>query len=313
MIVVWVLLVAVGLAVSILSSGRALTAAEKLGLRMGLSPHVIGLTIVAIGTDLPEVANSIIASAEGRGDLNVGDSTGSAATQITLVVGVLCLLRPLPVKRRLVAISGALIVAGFALAALVLANGELSRSDGALLVGAWVVASFVVYRTTGFTHELESDMADTPAGPSTGPWILTARTLLWLTFVAGGATVAVTAFGRMVDDLGVPEYATSFILLALGTSLPELIVNGKAVRAGMTTLAVGGLLGSTLLDATLSLGIGPLLFPTDVSDAAAQATLIVGAIVAAAVLLLLRADVHGKLTGALAIGLYLMLYPTVIG
>lgn len=312
MLLVWALLVVAGLTASVLSSGRALTYAEALGLRAGLSPHVVGLTIVAIGTDLPEIANSIIASAEGRGDLNVGDSTGSAATQITLVLGILCFIRPLPVKRRLVAISGSLIVAGFALASLFIADGRLSRIDGALLIASWVLASFLVHRTTGVGHEMAPELSAEELDSGPGPWILAGGALLALAIVAAGATVAVTAFGRLVDDIGVPEYASSFLLLSLGTSLPELIVDGRAARAGMTSLAVGGILGSTLLDATLSLGAGPLLFPTDVSADAARTTLVVGGIVAMAMLLLLRTKVHGRLTGVLAIGLYLLLFPIVI-
>ncbi|MCP4434692.1 MAG: sodium:calcium antiporter [Actinomycetia bacterium] len=307
MIALWLLLVAAGLTASVLSGGRALTWAEDLGHKVGLAPHIIGLTIVAIGTDLPEIANSIIASAEGRGDLNVGDSTGSAATQITLVLGILCLIRPIPVSRRFVAIAGGLTVVAFGLGALLMSNGSLSHLDGALLVSAWIVATIVLRYTT----DVPLEVSEAPSGGA-GAAVLAGKTLLALAVVAVGATVAVTAFGRVVDELGVPEYATSFLLLAFGTSLPELIVNARAVRAGMVSLAIGGIIGASLIDATLSLGIGPLIFPTDVSSDAAWGTLMVGGVVALAVLLLLRSKVHGRLTGVLAIGLYLVLFPVVI-
>lgn len=313
MVLVWILLVVAGLTASVLSSGKALSSAEALGLRARIPPHVVGLTIVAVGTDLPEIANSIIASAQGRGDLNVGDSTGSAATQITLVLGVLCLIRPLPVKRRLVAIAGGLTVLAFGLAAWLMSGGNLSRLDGAILLLAWALSTLVVHRTTAFGDDIASELPSTEEVAGPGTLRLGLAALGGLAIVAVGATVAVTAFGRLVEDIGVPDYASSFLLLSVGTSLPELIVNGRAVRAGMTALAVGGILGSSLIDATVSLGIGPFLFPTEVSADAARTTLIVGGVVALAVLLLLRTKVHGKLTGFLAIGLYLLLFPIVIG
>ena len=306
MIAVWAVLVVAGLSVSVVASGSALRTSEALGRRAGLSPIVIGLTIVSIGTDLPEIANSILASAAGRGDLNVGDSTGSAATQITLVLGVLCLLRPLAVGRRFAAIAGAFTVSAFVVAAAMMSDGSLSRLDGLLLVLIWVAATAVTGRS--------APLAETRRAESSGPGIalLAGKALLALAVVGAGAALAVTAFGRLTDDLGVPEYATSFLVLSIGTSLPELLVDGRAVLRGMGALALGDILGSSLIDATLSLGIGPLLFPTAVSAEAARGTLLVGAVVAAAVILLVSRRLHDWKSGLTAIGLYLLLFPLVI-
>lgn len=307
MVVLWAALVVAGLATSVAASGRALGAAEALGHRARLSPYIIGLTIVSIGTDLPEIANSILASATGRGDINVGDSTGSAATQITLVLGVVCLVQPIRVNRRVVASAGFLTVGGFLVGAAMMADGSLSRLDGAILVLGWLGAMAIVALTT-------DDVPTVSQPPRSGPGVplLVGQALLLLGVVAIGAAVAVSAFGRATEELGVPEYATSFIVLSIGTSLPELIVDTRAVRQGSGALAVGDILGSSLIDATLSLGIGPLLFPTMVSPDAARGTLLVGGVVLAAVLLLLRRTEHGWRTGVAALALYLVLFPIVI-
>ena len=331
MLVVWIVLLVLGLAASIAASERALDAAEALGLRTGIPSHIVGLTIVSVGTDLPEIANSIVASAAGRGDLNVGDSTGSAATQITLVLGVLCLLRPLVADRRLVGSAGLLTVAAFAVAAWMMTDLTLSRLEGAVLVLGWVGSTALVYRITASpSAELsapgpegrrapvgappdpaEGDGADRPED---GPGIpsLVVRTLVALAVVAFGAVLAVEAFAEATELLGVPDYATSFLVLSLGTSLPELLVDSRAVMTGMGALALGDVLGSSLIDATLSLGIGPLLFPTAVSAGTARATLMVGGVVLATVLLLLRRRTHSRGTGISAIVLYLALFPIVI-
>jgi len=95
MILFWILAAVAGLSLAVWSSGRTLDSAVSLARRLGLSPFIIGMTIIAIGGDLPEIANSITASAQGHGDLNVGDSIGSVVTQLTLVAGLLCFLLPM--------------------------------------------------------------------------------------------------------------------------------------------------------------------------------------------------------------------------
>ena len=118
--------------------------------------------------------------------------------------------------------------------------------------------------------------------------------------------------GEITDSMGVPEYATSFFVLSVGTSLPELIVDGRALRQGSGALALGDILGSTLVDSTLTLGIGPLLFPIEVSDAATNGTFIVAGVVFFAVLILLTRREHRWPTSILLFALYLALFPLVI-
>lgn len=306
MIVVWGLVVVVGLGVSGIASGKALRAAESLGQLAGLSPFVIGLTIMSIGTDLPEIANSISASAAGRGDLNVGDSTGSAATQITFVLGLLLLMSPLATNRTFVAMTGSLTVLALLAGAGLMNDGELSRIDAAMLVIGWAIATWMISRTS------KLDRTTQPSLFTPDVWRQVLRTLLALAAVGAGAASAVTAFGQITDDLGVPEYATSFFVLSIGTSLPELLVDGRAIRQGSGALALGDLLGSSLVDSTLSLGIGPLMFPTEVSGDAASGTLIVSGVVAAAIALLLTRTRHRWPSGIVLIGLYAALFPLLI-
>ncbi len=118
------------------------------------------------------------------------------------------------------------------------------------------------------------------------------RLLGWLAVVAGSATLVVQAFVRISDDIGVPELVASTVVLALGTSLPELVVDWTALRRGAAALAVGDLFGSSLVDASLAIGIGPLIRPTVVSGQAVSSVLVVAAGVAAATLIwrLRRAD-----------------------
>jgi cation:H+ antiporter len=306
MIALWVALMVAGLAISGVASGKALRSAESLGQLAGLSPFVIGLTILSVGTDLPEIANSLTAAVAGRGDLNVGDSTGSAATQLTFVLGLLLLMRPMTTQRVFVATTGAFTVIALVVGAALMMDGEISRLDGGLLVCAWVGSTFVVARTSRL------DRTSQPSLFGSGALRELRRTLVALAAVGGGAVAAVTAFGQITDELGVPEYATSFFILSVGTSLPELLVDGRAIRSGSASLALGDLLGSSLVDSTLSLGVGPLAVPTDVSTEAAYGTLIVSAVVAGAIIFLLTRTRHSWPSGLVLIGLYAALFPLLI-
>lgn len=306
MIVFWIALIVGGLAVSALASGKALRAAESLGQAAGLSPFVIGLTIMSIGTDLPEIANSISAAVAGRGDLNVGDSTGSAATQITFVLGVLLFMSPIATRRSFVAASGLWTVGALLVGAALMRDGEISRIDGLTLVGLWLAGTVFV----GWTSRDERTSQPKLFTPSVANQAF--KTLVSLAAVGAGAVAAVQGFGHVTDQLGVPEYVTSFFVLSVGTSLPELLVDGRALRRGSGSLALGDLLGSSLVDSTLSLGIGPLVVPTIVSDASGSGTLLVAGVVAVAVCVLLSKTRHQWTTGAVLIALYALLYPLLL-
>lgn len=307
MIAAWAAGVVGGLLIAVLASRRALSAAVDLARVAGLSPFLIGVTIVGVGTDLPEIANSISAAAADRGDLIVGDATGSTATQMTFVLGVLCLLFPVRTDRRFVASSGLMMALALLAGAALLSDGVISRIDGTLLIGAWILGTAVVGATS------RTRRTDQPSLFTRGIGQDVLATLGALALVGAGAVSAVFAFGQITDELGVPEYVTSFFVLSVGTSLPELLVDGRALRQGHGSLALGDILGSSLVDSTLSLGIGPLLFPVDVSSEAADGTYVVAAVVALAVLVLLARTEHRWLTGVVLIGLYAALFPLLIG
>ncbi len=302
----WIVVLVGGLAASGLAAGKALESGQALAEAARVSPFVVGLTVMAVGTDLPEIANSIVASAAGRGDLNVGDSTGSAATQVTFVLGLLCLLRPVRAERTFVASAGVFIVAALLLAASLMRDGHLSRIDGGMLLVVWLVTTYAVSRTARRSRTAQPTLFGQGVGRE--------LTLMMaaLAVVAVGAVGAVTAFGEITERLDVPEYATSFFVLSIGTSLPELLVDGRAVRRGAGAIALGDILGSSLVDSTLSLGIGPLCFPTTVSDAAASGTLVTAGVIALVVLILLRRRDHHRRTGVLLVGCYAVLFPLLI-
>lgn len=300
----WVAALCAGLVVTLFASTRTVDHARKLVEATRIPPFFVGITLLAVGTDLPEIANSLVASFTGHGDLNAGDSIGSVITQATLVLGLLpffvtgFIVRPL----RVIAVCGVTMIS-LAIGALLMRDGDLSRGDGAVLVALWIIGSLVLIRQLA-----GSEVAG--AGNGSPHRIRHAvQALLYLSLVGMGSAVVVTAFAEISALLGLPEYLLSFFLASIGTSLPELVVDVTALRGGHLGMAMGNTLGSSFVDATLSIGIGPLFFPTAVtaglavtgSITAIFAMGLVGAVLAAS-------RTHNRVTGGTLILAYVAVY-----
>ena len=298
MIVVWVVLFVAGLVIASLASRRAVDAALHAADASNTSAGFIGLTVLAIGTDLPEIANSVIAAATDHTDLNVGNAAGSALTQVSLVLAILCFVGHIEADRRLIGAIGGLTVAALALVALLVNDGWFGRLDGLLLVITWVV---VLFGLRSFIAEPSS--TPVASGPIARHVVIAG---VWLLVVAVAATVVVQTFVRITESVGVPEILAGAIVLALGTSLPELIVDWTAIRRGAAALALGDLFGSSLLDATLAIGIGPAITPNAVSSAATATCLVATAGVAAVTVTVVTRRRLDATAGAVLLGIYLV-------
>ena len=300
----WMVVSVLGFGVALAASRKVATHATSLVQSTGLSPFVVGIVVLAIGTDIPEIVNSVITSYAGHGDLNVGDSIGSTFTQMTLVLGLLPFLAgPLVVGRRGVIMIGALTTFAVLVGVILVGDGRLSRIDSVILVAGWVAAIAVAQRVNAWP---DMDGPETVSGPRLRHAL---GTLMYLVVVAGGAVAAVAGMVEVAAILQVPEYIVSFFGASIGTSLPELIVDVTAIRRGAPALALGDILGSSLVDSTLSIGIGPMLFPTDVDAAVAVAGGLYAAVaVALAAMLLGTVRRHNRLSGIVLIGLYVAGY-----
>ena len=312
MIAVWLVALVAGIGVAAYASRRAVDRALDIADRLGMSKGLMGVTIVAIGTDLPEIANSIVSSMSGHGDLVVGDTTGSTLTQVTLILAILALTsRSLQStdgddQRSIVVPVGLMTVAATVLIAVLISDGHLSRIDGAVLVAVWAIAMTAAGRWQRRSHLL-THVSEAPGN------LGLLQLLMWLAIVAGSATVVVQAFVRISEQIGVPELVAGTLVLALGTSLPELVVDWTAIRRGAAALAVGDLFGSSLVDATLAIGIGPLIRPTAVSAEAVSSVLVVAVGVAAATLIWHFRRPRSSLTPVLLLVVYGVCMATIVG
>ena len=297
-----------GLAVALVASDRAVAYTRALAAALGAPAFVVGVALVSIGTDLPEIANSIAAHVQGEGDVNVGDSVGSTLTQYTLVLGLFPLVAVLAIDRLQIGLVSIFTIAGLGLTTLFVADGWLGRLDGAILVLSWAVF------TAALVKVLPGHTADEPPPVAHRSRLVQGGiVLLALGFVGFGATVAVRSLVQLAELAGVPEFAIAFFGASLGTSAPEIVVDFTALVRGAPGIALGDALGSSLVDATLSIGVGPLVAPAEVTPRLAVAgslyALAAVAIVGALLGVLRR---HDRLTGLVLVGLYSFAYVVLI-
>ena len=312
--ILWLGEVTVGLAITVGGSRKAVTNATELARGTRLPPFFVGMTLLALGTDLPEIANSVVASYTNNGDVNVGDSLGSALTQLTLVLGIL----PFAGfaislgERGSALLKGQQTTAWLTAAALVgvavlTIDDHIGRLDAVVLIVAWVAGSRLVYGEARIHQQLVLDE------PVAGRTRLAAQLLLAIVAIGAGATLAVTAIIELAELWGVPTFIVAFFGASIGTSLPELIVADTALRRGEPALAIGDVLGSSFADATLSISVGPLLFPTVIDGNLALTAALVAAGAATIVALLFgRGGDYRRRSGAILLLVYAASWPILL-
>jgi cation:H+ antiporter len=296
-----------GLAILLLSSERTIDQLVKLGSLFGLSTFTIGFVISAIGSDLPEIVNSVLSSYLGYGEITVGNSLGSVATQISLVLGVIpffcqfCRLIP-----RKFAIVGMMEIAVLAVAIGLAVDGDVSRLDGVILIILWVASIYILRRFGGDQVAVESSEAIK---------VPTNRFRLFLFITLGfvgigiGSYLIIESVITISTFFGVSEFILSFFLIAVGTSLPELAVGVAAIRRRHYELALGDIIGSCIVDATLAIGLGPVLFPITVAGSEILITGLYTMFLSLVVVLLLAwRGINDRRSGALFITLYGLSY-----
>lgn len=296
-----------GVALLVYSSNKAIDHSIQIALEWGISPFVVGLILVSIGTDFPEIVNSIVSSSLGHADISVGDSLGSVLTQMTLVIGLLpFIVKKFKVDRKKIAIIGACEVLALILAVSITEKGYITRLNALFLVASWPIFLLLIRNAT-------TKKSKEKRGPTKIPVKRHFRHLLVAALgfigVSIGAYVVVQSVIQLSAAFQVSEFLISFFVLAIGTSLPELVVELTAIRKGQFELAIGDAIGSCIVDASVSIGIGQLFFPQMVSGETALITglyAIFGSIVV--ILTLALRKKLDKKAGALFIIIYLLSY-----
>jgi cation:H+ antiporter len=294
-----------GLAALVAGADRAVTAAGDLALYYGVSPFFISVTLISVGTSIPEMVTSVYAAYYGAGDLVVGNIVGSETAQITLAVGVVALIAPFVTERRNVLVYGSAMLLAMIIMVLTLDDGVVARSEGFLMMLAYVQFVYTLYTNEGGA-EIAAEVIEEPTEPErTLPWIVGG-----LALVVVGGQLMVTNGVALAGAFGVPEYLIG-LLTGLGTTLPEIVVAGIAAHEGQGGISVGSILGSNVTDPVFSLGVGALFFDVVVTDVAALGPSLAYMFVASAAVLSLFYWRRG-IDRRAAVGCLLLYLPTFV-
>jgi len=252
-------LLIVSLAVLVKASDFFVEAAESIGLALGIPPFIIGVTIVAFGTSLPELASSIAAVNEGVSDVVIGNVVGSNVANIALVLGLVALIgKEVKMNDYIMHVDIPLLVISAFLLWFVVADGTVSLFDSIVLLAALVI--FLV-------HSLKGNGDDTVEKTKIS-WKTIVLLLVSAVFIKFGADYTVKGIIGLSSMLGIGSAVIAQSLVALGTSLPEVFVSFAAAKKGQTDMAIGNVLGSNIFNTyavtAIPALIGPLIIPAGV-------------------------------------------------
>ena len=293
----------------------------------GISPLIIGLTVVSIGTSAPEVLVSINAALSNAAELAVGNALGSNMANIGLVLGVTLLIAPTPVQKHLLTQEGLVLLVITAIAGFCLYDGYLGRTESAILAGLIFPLIFIAvkYKKTHVSPEevaVGEDIPDITMGAATLWFIIGLAVLL------ASAEVTVWSAKTIAQSMGVSELIIGLTVVAIGTSLPELAASVVSAMRGHHDIAIGNVFGSDLFNLMLVMPAAGIISPMAISPevfnrdfiSLAIMTLLLIAMVALALNKAARNGMPAVLSrylGAILIagyiGYYVVLWPAIVG
>ncbi|HCE52417.1 MAG TPA: sodium:calcium antiporter, partial [Shewanella baltica] len=230
--------------------------ASAIALRLGITPLIIGLTIVAFGTSAPELAVSVKSALAGNSGIALGNVIGSNIANIGLILAITALIRPIQVQSQVVKRDIPLMILASILFWGLLLDGELSLIDGvvllSLLVG-YLTFSYISSKNSKNEEEIE-------AGPN-NPLLSGLFILVGISMLVGGGILFVNGAVDLAKTFGVSEVIIGLTIVAIGTSMPELVTSVIAALKGQSDIAIGNVVGSNLFNILGILGVTAIVHP----------------------------------------------------
>jgi len=250
----------IGLVMLFYGGDYLVTGSIRLATRFKISPFVIGATVIGFGTSAPELAVSVLASLQGSGELALGNVIGSNIANVGLVLGLTSLLIPLTISEQRFK-SEAPTLLGVSLLILYLAwDHHLLRWEG-----GFMVVLLVVYLWTAFGKKEVSEIELEEGGYD---WLPTPLLIIFgLILLVAGAEVMVKGATGIAREMGVSEWFIGVSIVAVGTSLPEIVSALIAAKRGHGEMAIGNVFGSNIFNILLVLGVASSIQPLEIEEA----------------------------------------------
>jgi cation:H+ antiporter len=255
----------IGFIILVWSADRFVIGAASTAKNFGMSPMLIGLTVVSFGTSAPEILVSIMASTTGAGSLAVGNALGSNIANIGLVLGITALVAPLPVRSKVLKQEIPLLLAITFLAGGVLYDLYLGRIDSIILILSLIACLFLFtrFQRNASDEDIADEEEELPELPT--PWAI-----FWLIagliLLAGSSRLLVWGATEIATTLGVSELIIGLTIVAIGTSLPELAASVASALKGHTDIALGNIVGSNIFNIAAVMAVPGLLAPIELES-----------------------------------------------
>ncbi len=258
-----------GLFLLIWSADRFIDGASNIARIMGISPLIVGMLIIGLGTSAPEMLVSATAALQGNPGLGIGNAIGSNITNITLVLGVTAMFFVLPVHSRLLKKEIPLVLASAIIAWLLMLDDYFSRMDSAILICVmagifyWMISAAKKNKHAHdpLVDETIEELPDSMPVKQAIFW-----TIIGLVLLLVSSKLLVWGASNIASLMGVSDLIIGLTIVAIGTSLPELAATMSSARKGETDLAVGNIVGSNLFNTLAVLPIPALIQPLEIPE-----------------------------------------------
>lgn len=267
-------LIAAGMVLLVLGGEALLRGAVGLATLLKLTPAIIGLTVVAAGTSVPELAVSILAALRGSADLAVGNVVGSNIFNITVIIGLSALIGPLAISGNTIKLEYPVLALVTLMLVAVAEDGLISRLEAILFISIYIgFTAYLVSLVRGQMNvqevqEYRSELQELRLPSADGPSLLLALVLVvaGAALLGGGAHLTVLGAVSLAEMLGMSERVIGLTIVAVGTGLPEVVTSIVSSFRGRDDVAIANVLGSNLFNILGILGMSALVTPLSVAD-----------------------------------------------
>ena len=252
-----ILFIVIGIVLVLWGADRLTDGAVAVAEKMKMPQIVIGLTIVAMGTSMPEFCVSLISALKGTSDLAVGNIVGSNIFNTLLIVGVSALVAPMSIMKTTVRKDIPFALVASALLLIMCLDGDISRIDAAILFVMFLIFMYITLRGA---KAQGTDLEAKEKKPM-ATWLSVVWILVGLACLIGGSNLFVDGATAVATKLGVSEAVIGLTIVAGGTSLPELATSVVSARKGNSGIAIGNVLGSNVFNILAILGLTGVISP----------------------------------------------------
>jgi cation:H+ antiporter len=254
--------IVIGLIVLVWSADRFVSGAVSTALNLGMTPIMVGLTVVAFGTSAPELIVSATAAIEHAGNLAVGNAIGSNIANIAMVLGITALVSPIPIKDSILQLEFPIMIVATGLATFLIWDAQLTLTDGLALLSLLLISLLLLAKLQKKTVDDFEELAEDDHLPPTKAYSWLALSIILLLI---SSQALVWGASGIALELGISELIIGLTIVAIGTSLPELAASVASALRGHHDLALGNIVGSNLFNLLAVLAIPAMINPPEIS------------------------------------------------